>query len=123
MSDIVVDSRTGAGEVSVNSEVLNGIVDGGGSGSGGNSQEEVFREGLVEVVGSSDPHALTLGKLMNVGLWADAEAGEDRVLVQLTGSDQWTSKLLGELIGGSGGEWCELRFRGLFLREGWEVIL
>ena len=36
MSDIVVDSRTGAGEVSVNSEVLNGIVDGGGSGSGGN---------------------------------------------------------------------------------------
>ena len=117
MSDIVVDSRTGAGEVSVNSEVLNGIVDGGGSGSGVNSQEEVFREGLVDVVGSSDPHALTLGKLMIVGLWADAEAGEDRVLVQLTGSDRWTSKLLGELIGGSGGSGVNCGFGDYFYEK------
>lgn len=54
---------------------------------------------------------------MNVGLWADAEAGEDRVLVQLTGSDQWTSKLLGELIGGSGGNGVNCGFGDYFYEK------
>lgn len=54
MSDIVVDSRTGAGEVSVNSEILNGIVDGGVADRGVIVRKRCFGRGLVEVVGSSD---------------------------------------------------------------------
>lgn len=47
MSDIVVDSRTGAGEVSVNSEVLNGIVDGGVADRGVIVRKRCFGRGLL----------------------------------------------------------------------------
>lgn len=70
----------------------------------GSGQEEIFHESPLEVLSQSDPHSVTLGKLINVGLWADAEAREDRVLVQLAGKKRWESKLLSELVGqGDGG--------------------
>ena len=43
--------------------------------------------------------ATTLGGLTNVGSWADETAPADRIMVQLAGQANWTSKPLSEVVG------------------------
>ena len=103
MSELVLKSEAGSDRVEVSSGVFHGNVDGGNTVVSGSGQEEIFHESPLELLSRSDPHSITLGKLINVGLWADAEAREDRVFVQLAGKKSWESKLLSELVGQGGG--------------------